>query len=828
MIDESGRFSSISSLSTLPSGAFAFNANLVSGGGGVYLSDGTPLFEEFPKSPMSDAAPGPSDAGPASLSSGASASAFYLDGTIISTFGGEPHVVAGPPDLEYGPELEIESSGDGSVFEGTTASFEIDLEGAESMWDGRTPLVVHYHTEPGSLPAANYEPVSGTVVFGPNFQEGDNVIKLRTDDDGAITGAKTVRLVIDPLDDTSPISRAQIGPGLDQPPYTITIGDAEHPDNYATVDYFLNPVAPGDSSMTVDVDVSGLTNDVGPVSVSYHTEDVTAQAGKDYQAVSGTLSFAPSSDDGESPEQSFQIPILNDNEIDQIDHKFGRLVFSVSTNAILSSYIGSAPRPEAYFYLPTHQGPYEVPAQQPSINKVGTTAFEMNWAEQKYTPDQTELSGVFTKSQGDDQFHLVADTSGPYSSFGPIHITDSGVVYFYANLDAGGDGIFTGPDPVTDKIVATGDVINGRLVSDVTDQFDVADDGDIAFAALSKVDYEQTVYLLSNGTRSSNTIHITTPDTHSQEGPAHSQSMYVGVEGTSTGIHDPIYVQALDASMNVLSQDAVLPDSSGRWDAVVFGGPKAVEVRALESADNSVSDTVYVTARPAPPGRLATDYALMHKGDLVISEGTSLLQKKAYGADFTHVSIYVGPDENGTPMIVEAILESFGWKTVQKRSFGEVVKSPLDVSEAFVDRAKAAIYTRPGVTEAQRDAIASFALKQTGKPYWVSGFALMYRMGVLYHSLKYNKPKIKHEYALDALKLGSLVISHDTYICSTLAKSAYQSALGIDISTPNFTPLDPASIAGTFGQAFWDDLKRRGLLCFPDTIARSGVLTRER
>jgi hypothetical protein len=60
---------------------------------------------------------------------------------------------------------------------------------------------------------------------------------------------------------------------------------------------------------------------------------------------------------------------------------------------------------------------------------------------------------------------LVADTAGPYASFGKVDINDSGLVVFEATLDDGGYGIFTGPNPALHKVVAVGDVVGSQLFS---------------------------------------------------------------------------------------------------------------------------------------------------------------------------------------------------------------------------------------------------------------------------------------------------------------------------------------------------------------------------
>jgi hypothetical protein len=62
---------------------------------------------------------------------------------------------------------------------------------------------------------------------------------------------------------------------------------------------------------------------------------------------------------------------------------------------------------------------------------------------------------------------IIADNTGPFRTFGSglPAINDAGTVAFLASLDEGGSGIFTGPNPVTDKVIATGDSLFGSTVT---------------------------------------------------------------------------------------------------------------------------------------------------------------------------------------------------------------------------------------------------------------------------------------------------------------------------------------------------------------------------
>jgi len=58
----------------------------------------------------------------------------------------------------------------------------------------------------------------------------------------------------------------------------------------------------------------------------------------------------------------------------------------------------------------------------------------------------------------------VITSEGLFDSFTLTGLTDSGTPVFTASLDTGGSGVFAGPDPVADKVIATGDTLNGATV----------------------------------------------------------------------------------------------------------------------------------------------------------------------------------------------------------------------------------------------------------------------------------------------------------------------------------------------------------------------------
>jgi hypothetical protein len=74
----------------------------------------------------------------------------------------------------------------------------------------------------------------------------------------------------------------------------------------------------------------------------------------------------------------------------------------------------------------------------------------------------TEGHRIYVSSGGNLQ--LFVSNISAFSEDDAVSINDSGEIAFFADLSAGGSGIFTGPDPVLDKVVETGDALDGSTI----------------------------------------------------------------------------------------------------------------------------------------------------------------------------------------------------------------------------------------------------------------------------------------------------------------------------------------------------------------------------
>ena len=119
----------------------------------------------------------------------------------------------------------------------------------------------------------------------------------------------------------------------------------------------------------------------------------------------------------------------------------------------------------------------------PILNNAGTVVF------QRSSTDETTQEPVeeIVKIDADGTSTVVADTRGEFSSFGfrPASLNDAGDVAFLATLDDfSTTGIFVGPDPIADRVISTGDTLDGSTVQNITFcEEGLSDSGELAFVA---------------------------------------------------------------------------------------------------------------------------------------------------------------------------------------------------------------------------------------------------------------------------------------------------------------------------------------------------------
>ncbi len=117
-------------------------------------------------------------------------------------------------------------------------------------------------------------------------------------------------------------------------------------------------------------------------------------------------------------------------------------------------------------------------ATTPQLNNAGVVVFHAFL-------DAGGEEAIMTGSGG--ALTTIADTTGPFGSFafGGPSINDSGEVAFGASLDrAFATGIYTGPDPVADRVIAPGDMLDGATVTNTVVSSEALNNaGQIVFVA---------------------------------------------------------------------------------------------------------------------------------------------------------------------------------------------------------------------------------------------------------------------------------------------------------------------------------------------------------
>jgi len=167
------------------------------------------------------------------------------------------------------------------------------------------PVSVNYATVAGSASTPDdFAVTSGTLTWAG----GDNAVQqilVPIVDDTLSESMETFSIVF-----SSPTG------GLLVPENTATINIIDN-DNPGVISMSLASVAVSESGATLSVTATRSVGSFGAVSVSYATSDGTAQAGSDYAATSGTLSWNA----GETAPKTFNITILDD-EIEEDDENF--------------------------------------------------------------------------------------------------------------------------------------------------------------------------------------------------------------------------------------------------------------------------------------------------------------------------------------------------------------------------------------------------------------------------------------------------------------------------------------------------------------------------
>ena len=178
---------------------------------------------------------------------------------------------------------------------------------------------VEYATSDGTATAGeDYTAASGTLSWADD-DAGDKTFTVTIANDAVLEGDETINLTL-----SNPMGDATLG---DPSTATATIAN----DDYA-LEFVMSPVIASETDGQGTLTVTRLGYQDDTVTVDFATSDGTAEAGQDYTAASGTLTFAA----GDASDQTITVTIAND-DIAESNESFAVSLSSAAPSANFDS-----------------------------------------------------------------------------------------------------------------------------------------------------------------------------------------------------------------------------------------------------------------------------------------------------------------------------------------------------------------------------------------------------------------------------------------------------------------------------------------------------------
>ncbi len=227
-----------------------------------------------------------------------------------------------PVDLEFDyvvipindndPEVRISLRGEEVVENAGVLSFEVSLRGKSGK-----QVTVDYATADGTATAdTDYLTASGTLTFEPG--ETAQTVEVGIIDDSVFEPVEWFEFKLSNARNAR-LPRAPARGTIQDDEVLLTVAGASAKENSGALEF----------TVTADGMMTGA-----PVTVAYTTEDGTATAGDDYDAVSGTLKFT-----GESATQIVSVPLVDD-DIDEPSETL-TVVLADAVNAMIGTATAS-------------------------------------------------------------------------------------------------------------------------------------------------------------------------------------------------------------------------------------------------------------------------------------------------------------------------------------------------------------------------------------------------------------------------------------------------------------------------------------------------------
>lgn len=240
---------------------------------------------------------------------------FYVEGYIDELRFGSSWAEVTPHTM-VPPKISIAQGG--AIEEGDTENRELQFEVFLSRPDNQ-PIQVDYTTiDDTAVAGSDYTATSGTLIFEPGETVKSIFVPVHADEEPEENELLSVQLS-NPVDAEIETAEAPAAILDDDTPPTIVV--------------LPGRTLEGDNGTTeADFAVSLTRSWDEPVTVDYASEDGTATAGADYDAVNGTLTFAP----GET-RTAINVPIFGD--LEEEAHETFTLRYANPQNGILNSEI---------------------------------------------------------------------------------------------------------------------------------------------------------------------------------------------------------------------------------------------------------------------------------------------------------------------------------------------------------------------------------------------------------------------------------------------------------------------------------------------------------
>ncbi len=210
---------------------------------------------------------------------------------------------------------------DVTVSEGNTGSSDATFTVTRSESSAAAASVDFATADGSASSASDFTPKSGTLTFAAG--ETTQTVTVAVTGDTTVEPDETFTLNL-----ANP-SGATIADG--QGTGTITNDDAAA-GSPGTIQFSEPTFSQGESGPTATITVTRTAGSTGAVSATYTTSNGTATAGSDYQASSGTVSFA----DGDTADKTFTVPITQDS-VDEADETVNLTLSGPTGGASLGS-----------------------------------------------------------------------------------------------------------------------------------------------------------------------------------------------------------------------------------------------------------------------------------------------------------------------------------------------------------------------------------------------------------------------------------------------------------------------------------------------------------